>query len=113
MPYRRREDFDRAACGSVQVKCYGRHFAVQGRYRGHRQPRVHSGNRYTIKFRFLTTAGIGIEQGAPFGVGMDCGSGATADCQTQKRGTRGRRGSEEGCGCGANCASLDAQVGSM
>jgi hypothetical protein len=26
--------------------------------------------RYTIKFRFLTTAGIGVEQGAPFGPGM-------------------------------------------
>jgi hypothetical protein len=26
--------------------------------------------RHTIKFRFLTTAGIGIEQGAPFGAGI-------------------------------------------
>ncbi len=26
--------------------------------------------RHTIKFRFLTTAGIGVEQGAPFGVGI-------------------------------------------
>jgi hypothetical protein len=33
--------------------------------------RTNSANpRHTIKFRFLTTAGIGVEQGAPFGAGI-------------------------------------------
>ena len=38
--------------------------------------------RHTIKFRFLTTARIAVEQGAPFGTGIGgLGSGATADCR--------------------------------
>jgi hypothetical protein len=49
--------------------------------------------RHTIKFRFLTTGGIGVEQGAPFGAGIgglrlwrDCR--LSGDAAERERGTR-------------------------
>jgi hypothetical protein len=71
------EDFDRIeglAAETVQVKDVSGNIAlrsgdvieaIDNAWAHHlRNP------RYTIKFRFLTTAGIGVEQRAPFGPGM-------------------------------------------
>jgi hypothetical protein len=94
------EDIDRIsglAAETVQVKDVSRNItlrsddvveAIDNAY-AHQQRNP----RHTIKFRFLTTAGIGVEQGAPFGAGIGGlrlwrGSRSSADVAGRERDSR-------------------------